>query len=635
MISTALDDLIIVAASGDDYQGAFSRACKELREDPASASSPGVAALLAELAAFPGWSGRVRSMRKILTAHRAAARNEPPPVSLDAGGDDLSAIMRSHGYQEAPEGLRVPAGYQIRDGGIWRDDEIVSHRIIAIVGRAVDAETNDSQVTLAWLYAGRWVESTVSRVIAVDARALIQLAGQGAPVDSRTSGAVVAWLREQEHAAAHLPTRASLGRLGWLPGGAGYLLGLESIGADVVLQAPGQGERDHAAAYVVAGTDDAWRSDVWPLVKDYPAGVAVLASFAAPLLMALDAPGWTLDIGGETSIGKTTAARAAASVYGRPTSVVTPWPKTWAAAREAVAFRSFLPTLLDDTKNLSGRWDIGKELVYAAADRISQPLGDPRGGTRRAREVRTILISTGESALISHCGDARGAAARILPLTRSLWPEGMGDVVRSVHPAVARCHGAIGRTWLRYLFTKRALWPAWEQAYRNACDRLTKDAPDEVAARVAQYVAQLQITATLLRSGIGLDVPESLLVIAAELAADGAPQRDTPRLAWEYLQAYGAARPSSWHGADNAREPFIGATGTGWTAWYPEHLRRALEDGGYPPDDVLSSWESRGWLHVPDAGHRTCRVRIDRKDRPRMYKLVHHIVGEDAVPGVG
>ncbi len=628
--TTALDDLLSAVESDQPWQTLYRLACDHLRDDPASASSPGVAAALAVLAGYPGWGGRLRSMRTILANHKATAAGEPAYVPLSPASDGLTGILRDRGLLDAPDGLDVPAGYDVREGQIIRDDRLVARRLVAVVGRARDAETHEGQLTLAWEYDGGWMRSTVPRSVVSDARQLVAMSLECLPVDSTTASEVVAWLRDQEHAARELPSMVSMARLGWLPDGSAFLLGQHAIGGDVILQTPGEGERDHAAGYTVAGTEDGWRSTVWPLIAPHPAGLVALAAFAAPLLDILDAAGWTLDIGGETSVGKTTALRAAASIYGQPKRLVTPWPKTWAAAREMVTYRSHLPVFADDTKNLGGDWKIAKELVYSAADRLSQSLGSAKGGTRRQRIVRVVLISTGEAPLALQCGDARGAMARMLSIGSRLWPADRMDLVRSIHPAVAAQHGAIGRGWIRYLHTRRDLWPAWRQAYAVEVERLSKDAPDEVSARLAHYVAHLHITATLLRRGMGLDVPDALLSLASRLAEEGAGQRDVPRAAWDAAAAYGASRPSQWHGVEHAREPYLGVHGTGYSAWWPAQLRDALEDSGYAPEEILASWRSRGWLETDEPSRTTTRVRV-AGDRPRMIKLLWH--GLDREPG--
>jgi hypothetical protein len=625
-----LEELHRVAADGRVHDEAWREACAAVRKSRATEPSPEVAELLGMMSAITGWGRRVAELRRIFTANKHSSRRPPMPVTEQAD-QDLTAILHSMGLDDAPEGMRVPVGYAIRAGSVYCDDQLVSRRPIVVVGRCTDAETSDAQVTLAWWADTGWRTATVPRTTIADSRAIVHLALQDAPVDSQLARHVVDWLREQEHAADELPSGAALGRLGWLPDGSGFLLGVTPMGGrPIALVPPGDGERMHAQCYRVAGSADDWIKNVWPLVSGHLAAVPVLAAFAAPLLMPLKAPGFTVDLGGDTSAGKTTAAKAAASVYGGA-GVLTPVPKTWAACRSGIAFRADLPTIYDDTKHLGGRWEIASQLVYAAADEVMQSLGAVGGGTRRAHTVRTILIITGESPLLAHMSDARGAMGRMISIGERLWSAEHVDTMRAVHVAIEDSYGAIGRDWIRYIAAKRELWPAWRKSYKAHAQKAAAEAPDDMSARLGQYLALLRVTATLLRGGLGLDVPDTVLADVSRLAAAGAVQRDVPMMAWEYMQGVASASPASWHGVMSPREPFYGVLLSDAVAWYPVRLREVLEAGGYEAAEVIASWKARGWL-VCEKDRTTSRVTADSRS-VHMVRVVHHDKAGVRCPG--
>jgi len=114
-------------------------------------------------------------------------------------------------------------------------------------------------------------------------------------------------------------------RLGWH--GAVYVTPAESIGENgerVVFQ------NSHAIepAYSVAGTADDWRDTVARLARGNSRLVfAVSVAFAAPLASVAGEDSGGFHIRGGTSIGKSTALKAAASVWGDPVA----YPRLWRA----------------------------------------------------------------------------------------------------------------------------------------------------------------------------------------------------------------------------------------------------------------------------------------------------------------
>jgi len=167
------------------------------------------------------------------------------------------------------------------------------------------------------------------------------------------------------------------------------------------------------SAYGLSGTLEAWKSDL----ANYARGnsrlvVALCTAFAGPLLKLCGVEGGTLHLVGKSSAGKTTALKAAGSVWGGED-----YPRTWRATSnglEGIASLhndTFLP--IDEIGQADSRD------VAAAAYMLAQGQGKARAmrdGTP-ARPViwRTLLLSTGEHTLaakIAEDGKARSSAGQ-------------------------------------------------------------------------------------------------------------------------------------------------------------------------------------------------------------------------------
>src|SRR5690606_4885443 len=175
----------------------------------------------------------------------------------------------------------------------------------------------------------------------------------GAPIDSNTAAKVVAWLRDFEHVNAdRLPRIGSVDRLGW-HGEDRFMLGDKLIGDEeaepLVLDTRGREElvrafspRGDYEAHVEA-LRRAWEAD--PL-----AAMMIAAAFAAPLLRHLLAPDFAVHLAGDSSRGKSSMLKIAASVYGDVANRL--WVASWGSSPAAHEIRAMqladLPLPIDE-----------------------------------------------------------------------------------------------------------------------------------------------------------------------------------------------------------------------------------------------------------------------------------------------
>ena len=380
-------------AERSEVVGAFLAA--DLDEVGAACADAEAGALVEQLLALAearrGAGDSVRRIRAVLRGLARAQRTAlaeadgVAPLDLDAPGAD---------------GLVLPPGYAVRGGclGILRETpegpvfDAIAPRPLLIVGAAINRTTGEHLLDLAWPtpYGTTWERRTVPRAIVADRRGLCGLAGFGAPVTSGNAAQLVSFEAAFEAVNAdRLAPRQVVERMGWVDLGAGaraFVVGREVLGADgdPIELRPLDGADDVIAGWRTAGTLAEWRAAVEPAIAAYPvAGLLYLAALASPLLEPLGLAPFMVDVAGETSHGKSTVLRLAASVWGDPADgagVFGSWGATEAGLERTAATVGHLPLLLDDTQRAGGQRaaDLAR-MLYLLASGQGKRRGSPDG----------------------------------------------------------------------------------------------------------------------------------------------------------------------------------------------------------------------------------------------------------------
>jgi hypothetical protein len=537
-----------------------------------------------------------------------------------------------------PERCVVPDGYRaLRDGlytaGGKKQDrlEIFCRAPIAVSGRLRDLSTNEEWLELCWRQDRKWFKHIVPRIVAASAKRIVELAAIGCPVTSENSKAVVQWLDRWEAMNRDaLPITHVSSRMGWQGDGGelGFLLGRHSIGGNTRFQAPAA-EVQVADAWMPKGNMGEWLRAV-DAIRGAPRVILGLyASFAAPLLEILSAPSFIIDWSGETSIGKTALLRVAASVWGCPNkgardAVLGSWSSTKVYLERMLGTCNNLPLFLDDTKEVKRHEDVAQVLYMVANGR-----GRGRGTTTGVAATSywsTILLSNGEQPATSFTEDG-GTRARVLTIWGSPWGKTnveMGKTINATLAALGGNYGHAGRQWVEWLCANRALWPSWQEMYRDAEEFYVGSTSGTVQARISSYLATIQVASVLVHEALPLPFPRVDVVDAVReyiyIESGGA---DRAKAAAEYTMAW------FWsHQAD-----FLNGPGRvdripngGWAGVWRQKDREiqffqtvisaVLKAGGFDEASTLRTWRDRGWIRADDGRYTCCgtaegkRVRV-------------------------
>lgn len=270
-------------------------------------------------------------------------------------------------------------------------------------------------------------------------------------------------LSEYLHLKENLPRATYTNVSGWHAGS--YVTPAGTIGASndgrrVLFR--GAGGRGH---FKVKGTTESWRGSVAALAAgNSRLTFAISTAFAAPLLHLVGIDSGGFHFGGDSSQGKTSIVRAAASVWGGPDYV-----RTWRATSnglEGIACQHNDGLLILDEFNQVDAREAG-EAAYMLANGKGKARAGKDGAARDSAKWRLLYLSTGEVGLAAHMSKAGaraevGQEVRLVEITADAGAgfgiyetlnglEGGAALSSALVAAAAEHHGAAGQAWLEHL----------------------------------------------------------------------------------------------------------------------------------------------------------------------------------------
>lgn len=616
-----------------------------------------VEAALRHLRAYSGgasFSAQVVNLVKLAGDEaRAHLRVAAPGEGIGLTGS-LPRSLRDH---EVPV-LVAPDGWLVTDDGVFKangdGDTRLNHRPLLITGCLNDLYSSEQYLHLEWPTRHGWAQHIVSRGAALDAKGLQTLSKIGAPVSGSNAGRAVAYLEAFEAANwGRMPHAHASSRMGWCGerGRFGFLVGKTLVRADgdvdvasrrgptewgddwVHLDVSG-GFDQVVDGYVRGGTFDAWR-DAIEMVRPHPvAFLALYAGLVAPLLGVVQgAPNFIVDYAFTSSTGKTTTLRIPASIWGYPedkdpSGIIGNWDFTATSLERTLAFHSFLPVLLDDTKRAKNpEWVIPTALYMVAQGR-----GKGRGsidGVRETATWRTVVLSTGEVPVTSFSQDV-GARARVI----SIREKPFGDTTPETRAFVDRLtldlldnHGHAGPMVVRWLLQQRDRWPRFQARFEALrAEWGERIGTNHFGGRAAPYLALLDMAAGIAEQVLGIARCEAALDVALEAARSSAADADRAAAAIEAVWGWSVSHRSrfsdrwltsqdephgGWAGA--VERPFKDSP-VDAICFLPHVLEDVLRGLGFDTHGTLTEWWERGWLRSNEGGDH-------RKQKRRRMKV--------------
>nr|DAO95710.1 MAG TPA: active helicase ring shaped helicase [Inoviridae sp.] len=309
-------------------------------------------------------------------------------------------------------------------------------------------------------------------------------------------------------------------RAGW--NGEAYILaGGEAINADGtnILY---NGDTSQKDGYTEKGSLKEWQDQAARYAENNSRLCLALGlSMAAPFLALLNEEGGGFHLAGDSSKGKTTAARLALSVWGDPETTKGNWDTTPLGLQNLALARNDGLLVLDEIGQTADPRKI-PQMVYSVINGVSKTQGAKDGGNRRQKTWRNLILSTGEINPESLIGDRAqwkaGNHVR-LPDIQAEARYGIYDTLHGfadgaklsehINQATAKQRGTAGRALIRQILKdgKEAAAQAVEASRARFLETLPpmEGQARRIARRFALLAAVLEYAAPItgMRQGAG------------------------------------------------------------------------------------------------------------------------------------
>ncbi len=436
-------------------------------------------------------------------------------------------------------------------------------------------------------------------------------------------------------------------RTGWFNGSGIFVFPHRALG-DALEPILFQADSLDANPYRTHATLEEWREHVSSLcVGNSRLAFAVSAGFAAVLLGPLGEDSGGFHITGDSSSGKTTALRCAASVWGGP-GYMQRWRATDNGLEALSSMHSDTLLVLDELAQMDPR--AAGEASYMLANGSGKSRADRNGNARSVKTWRLLFLSAGETSLSDHMAQAgkrvhAGQEIRMadipadagagLGLFENLHGRVDGHALsRDLCDVAARYFGTAGVAFIEGVIKHRHELP--EMVARLRAEFMQETLPADAGGQARRGAARFALVAVAgeLATAWGLTgwpVREAERAVRRCFAdwlsgrggAGNLERTMLLRQVRQFFELHGESRFSAWDRATDSHAPrtsnragFVRQDDNGALVYYVmlEVFRRELCTG-YDYREAEKILIARGWLKPDTDGRGTRKERLPGFDK--------------------
>lgn len=413
-------------------------------------------------------------------------------------GEPANNCPMPHGYFIVPYDKRNPGLYFHKENADGTDEDIRLGPVLEVLGATRDTDSNDWGLMLQWNDDDNrkhtWaMPKTLLYVQSGEWFAQLAYGGwAGNPACKKLIAAFLATCKP-------IKRYRCVNRTGWhdncyvLPE---IVYGQSKDNEQIVLQS-----LYHAGLYQTGGSLEDWQEMAELCVENYILCFALSCAFAGPLLSIAGLEGGAFSLEGDSSCGKTTALKVAASVWGN-INHLRGWRTTDNGLEGAAALHNDNLLILDELSQVKAR--VLDEAIYMLANGTGKARSGKDGTLRKSQYWLALVLSSGELGLADKLAeDGRRARAGQdvrfcgVPVEKSdiIHLHSMTDAGELVRRIIELCsvnYGHAGRLYLQKLtmpenleHLRNSLRKELDDIVKSYCQKDTDSQVMRVAMRFA------------------------------------------------------------------------------------------------------------------------------------------------------
>ena len=266
----------------------------------------------------------------------------------------------------------------------------ISFRAVLINKIIQNVDTSDLSLELALYMNGTCLSIIVPKAVIASKNSIITLANQGLPVSSENADEMVKYFsRFEEENNDILPLVRATDRAGWINDEEFYPYALKKsiyIGLE---------DSDKALkALKEEGSEELWLNLMKRLRTLPYARIQIATAYASPLIKPLKTRIPILHVWHDSRSGKSASAKAAASVFGSPESLVMNFNTTQVGLERTAAMLCNDVLIIDELQQLNKSTDIA-QVVYQLVNGQGRTRGARNGGKQKTSSWCLAVLSNG------------------------------------------------------------------------------------------------------------------------------------------------------------------------------------------------------------------------------------------------
>lgn len=501
--------------------------------------------------------------------------------------------------------------------------QFVSKFIKVINARQV-SETNDTTLTLQYLYKGQYQTIDILRDQLLQQNEFQKLSRKGIDVIHSNVKPMVQFLRVQEDSA---PYETVHNHMGWEDKEDQlYFKHYSMIGSNPPASI-------YSGDYNIEpkGTLQGWLGIIQSeVIGNQHLELALVFGFSAPVVGLLskvkDMDTLIVHIYGNSTQGKTTAAQVAVSPFGRPSKNEKGLIKSWSATHNAIVAllrdNYGIPIVLDEA-SMNTMKDY-TSLLYMFAENREKERMTKEGELRKQRSWSTTIISTAEHSLFEKTNENAGLRMRAFEFGNITWTSS-AENSNNLKAELLDNYGHAGIEFVQYLI-KLGVEKVVERCERWKAYCEEKLPQTEFLSRVSEKFGILLATAEMINESLNLSLNiESMMKVLYDVEEESAAEREMADKSYEYMIEK-VMQHSKYFIIESQEHEFSGnecwgkinfCGGDAEVSVFPHKFKQLLKEGNYSdPRVICKEWKEKGYLKSESGKHTNrSKVPIDNKVR--------------------